>query len=113
MELIKIDERVFDGEDNVETATRYTLGKYIVERELIEYASGIKIETISVDISYKEQHDNYMPEIYYERRFGENKGHFEIQTTSYGSLIPEDIKKVIDGYKEALEVVRVLTKEFC
>ena len=113
MEMVKVDERDFNYDDNVEHVTKYKIGKYTVEYSLSDYVSGYKIETVSVDISYKERHDNYMPEIYYERRIGENKGHFEIQTTSYGSLVPEDIIKVIDGYKEALEVVRVLTKEFC
>ena len=48
--------------------------------------------------------------LYYEKRFGAKIGHFEIQTTSYGSLPSEEIDKVIAGYKEAQEVAALAEK---
>ena len=37
---------------------------------------------------------------------------FTIETTSYGSLSSEEITKVIDGLREAQEVVEVLKEKF-
>lgn len=37
---------------------------------------------------------------------------FRIQTTSYGTLKVEDTKRFIEAYKEAIEVVKILTDKF-
>ena len=37
---------------------------------------------------------------------------FEIQTTSYGALSPDDIEKVIDGYKKALDTIKEIERAF-
>ena len=61
----------------------------------------------------------YVPEIYYEEKMGIVNGSivrnesFEIQTTAYGPKSAEEIEKIIAGYQEAVEVVRILNKEFC
>lgn len=93
----------------------YALGKhYTVVRNITRYEDGDKRTRIYVDISYEDRHDNYIPEIYYEDDiFGEFKPEFKIQTTSYGSKDPDEIKKIIAGYQEAVEAVEILTKNFC
>ena len=77
----------------------YELGLYEVEETIFEsgYAS------IRVSKDWKEE---YLPEIY-ERNNG-----FAIQTTSYGSLQAEELKKVIAGYEYAMEAVEILNREF-
>lgn len=85
----------------------YTIGKYEVCAST--YGDGGKLVTVSIN---KFEHE-FMPEICTRDNLfrGEIYG-FEIQTTAYGSLNSDDIRKVIAGYNEALEVVEVLTKEF-
>lgn len=93
-------------------ATRFTLGHYEVEREVV-LKDNVKVsEIISVRADYDYQHENYIPGIYANKRFGAKKYTFEIQTTSYGSLGTDDIQKVIAGYQEAVEAVKILEKNF-
>ena len=49
--------------------------------------------------------------ISFEVHEGEILG-FEVQTTSYGALPVDEVKKVIDGLNDAIEVVDILTKAF-
>lgn len=37
---------------------------------------------------------------------------FKIQTTSYGSLEPNKIEKIVEGYQTALKVVKGLEKKY-
>lgn len=84
----------------------YVIGKY--EVCVTTFESGYRYIDTRVD-----RIDNrFIPEIYCRDDF---EGHilgFEIQTTSYGALSADEIKQVIAGYNEALEVVEILTKEF-
>lgn len=93
----------------------YTLGKhYTVVRSITRFEDGDIFKRIFVNISYEDRHDNYFPEIYYDDDIlAEQKGEFKIQTTSYGSMSPDEIKKVIAGYQEAIEAVEILTQNFC
>ena len=106
--------------EKVENGVKYekdefTLGKhYKVERYISRYEDGDVRKRICVHLSLKDERDNYIPKIYYEDDFfGTSKPRFEIQTTAYGSMNPEEIKKVIAGYQEAIEAVEILTKNFC
>lgn len=82
----------------------YKIGKYKIE--VTTFANGGRYIAINVE------REDYIPYIYCRDSFdGEILG-FEIQTTSYGALSAEEIRKVIAGYNEALEVVAVLTAEF-
>lgn len=94
---------------------KFTLGKhYTVVRNIIRYEDGYVLKRIRVELSYEDRHNNYFPEIYYEDGcFVEDKPEFKIQTTSYGAMNPEEIRKVIAGYQEAMEAVEILTKNFC
>lgn len=83
--------------DEKRTCALYTIGDYEVD---VIYGDVAKRISISKD--YREE---FLPEIYFDN------GEFQIQTTSYGSLNPSDIKKVIEGYEEALKIVEVLTAE--
>ena len=88
----------------------YRIGNYVVFRELSFYKTGSTFERIQV---VPNREVDYIPEIYYDYSlFGDVVRSFKIQTTSYGSLSPVDIQKLIDGYNEAVEVVNVLTDRF-
>lgn len=89
----------------------YEIGNYQVIRDLSVYESGKIHERFSVNPNRKM---DYLPEIYFNYDiFGDNDTkEFRIQTTSYGSLSPADIQKVIDGYNEAVKVANVLTDIF-
>ena len=115
MTLTSINYKSKEENGKTYTMTEYTLGShYTVARYTTKYESGAFLIRIEVRADYKERRDNYLPEIYYhDDFFGESKPRFEIQTTSYGALSAEEIKKVIAGYNEALEAVEILTKNFC
>lgn len=84
----------------------YTIGRY--EIDLTTYKSGNRYINTRVD----REDNRYIPEIYCIDNLDGKILRFEIQTTSYGALNADEIKKVIAGYNEALEVVEILTKEF-
>lgn len=89
----------------------YEIGNYQVIRDLSIYESGKKHERFEVRGNREME---YLPDIYFNYSiFGDDdEREFKIQTTSYGSLTPDEIQQVIDGYKEAVEVVNVLTDRF-
>ena len=110
LELIK--ENVAEHE-NVKMAVRaYKIGAYEVEVEEYEFSNGAgHNRQIRIRKDFREE---YMPDIYhYWRTFGEEIEEFKIQTTSYGTLKPDEIKKVIAGYEEALAITEILTEAFC
>lgn len=116
MTLKQIDYKTKEENGNKYEATTYTLGEnYMVEKYIKTYNSGATITDIQVGYKdWRKARENYMPEIHYrDDFFGKTEPRIEIQTTSYGSLNPEEIKKVIAGYQEALEAAEILTKEFC
>lgn len=89
----------------------YEIGNYSVIRDLSVYESGGIYESYNITAN---SGMDYLPEIYFQNHL---KGtdiakEFKIQTTSYGSKSTEIIQQIIDGYKEAIEVVNVLTKNF-
>lgn len=115
MTLMSYDHKMMDKDGKHYESTLFTLGAhYTVERYITRYENGNVYKRFSVNVSYDDRNENYIPEIYYwDDIFGEEKPRFEIQTTSYGALSPEEIKKVIAGYNEAVEAVEILTKNFC
>lgn len=91
---------------NGRIARVYDLGSY--EVSTITFNSGAVLITITPDRTKP-----YLPEIY--EKEDPIDGHitcFKIQTTSYGALLPEEIRKVIDGLEEAMEAAEILTREF-
>jgi hypothetical protein len=84
----------------------YEIGKYGVE--VTTYENGDKYIRVFVT----DRNDRYIPEIYCTINRKSKAIEFSIQTSSYGSLSADEIKQVIAGYNEALEVVEILTKEF-
>ena len=116
MTLKQVDYKTKEENGNKYEATTYTLGEnYMVEKYIRTYDSGATITDIQVGYKdWRKARENYLPEIHYlEDFFGKTEPRIEIQTTSYGALNPEEIKKVIAGYQEALEAAEILTKEFC
>lgn len=88
----------------------YAIGNYNVARDTKTYENGRTYEQFEISANCEKR---FIPTIYFHQSFfdGEEK-EFKIQTTSYGSLSPAEIQEVIDGYQEALEVVKTLTNEF-
>lgn len=116
MTLKQVDYKTKEENGNKYEGTTYTLGEnYMVERYHTTYSNGNTYLIIYVKYAnYEEARNNYLPEIHYrDDFFGKTEPRFEIQTTSYGALNPEEIKKVIAGYQEALEAAEILTKAFC
>lgn len=82
----------------------YQIGNYkIVE----ESNSNYNFISVRVDKDASE----YIPEIY-TRDEDFKVVSFAIQTTSYGSLLVDEIEEVIKGFNEAVEVVKILTDKF-
>lgn len=87
------------------TLKAYELGSY--EVSVITYDSGWQSISIRPD-----RQNRYLPEIYPR---DDLEGHifgFDIQTTSYGALPADQIRKVIEGLEEAIKAAEILTKEF-
>lgn len=82
----------------------FSIGSY--EVEVTTYNCGVQFFYTRVKRGY------YTPEICSRENIQGTLLGFEIQTTAYGTLTAEEIKKVIAGYNEALEVVAILTAEF-
>ena len=102
MELIIEETGTYrnDEEKVTQEAALFKAGRYEIEKCIYNYDDGSSCTDYRVSHDWAEK---YLPDIYYEKRFGAKTGHFEIQTTSYGSLPSEEIDKVIAGYKEAQE----------
>lgn len=110
MELRKVDERTKISlvDNTTKTGITYEIGGYEVDQYITLYEDGSTWESFRVGRNIEEW---YLPDL----EFG-NDGHskdFQIVTKAYGVLSPEEVKEVIKGYQEAIEVVRILTKEFC
>lgn len=89
----------------------YEIGNYRVIRDLSIYESGRVYESFDVRANRELE---YLPDIYFNNRlFGDDfEKEFKIQTTAYGSMSPDIIQQIIEGYKEAIEVVNILTDKF-
>lgn len=85
----------------------FTISNYKIRT--ITYKSGIEFVTV---LAGKEK-VAYLPQIYCETNDdnGDILG-FNIQTTSYGSLPTEELKKLVARMEEAICVVEVLTAKF-
>lgn len=101
MELVLKRERRGEGK----TLKGYELGGY--EVTVTTYDSGLQYINVRTD-----KQNRYQPEIYPREDMADNVIGFAIQTTSYGALRPDEIRKVIEAMEEAIEVVNVLTKAF-
>ena len=102
MELVMTRNR--RGEDK--TLKCYRVGSYEVSHLI--YDSGWEDIQIRADRTQR-----YQPEIYSRCNWETGKIlEFHIQTTSYGALPLEEIRKVMEGYEEAIKVVEILNKEF-
>lgn len=115
MTLMAIDYKEKTQDGNKYESTTFALGKYyMVRRFVTRFEDGSVYKRFCVEASYEDRHDNYIPEIYYDDGlFGDEKPRFEIQTVSYGAMSSKEIEKVIAGYTEAVEAVRILTMNFC
>lgn len=111
MSLVKVDSKFEVAEGKTYRGDYFKLGQYEVEKYTVTYENGSFYKRISVT---KDWNNRFLPDIYYsEDIFGRRDPKFTIETTAYGALKPEEIKKVIEGYQEALEAVEILTANFC
>lgn len=106
-------------ENSVSTREKYIVGNYKVVRDLTVYEPGKNpFEDTYIEDFYivPDQRKEYLPDIAYSLvdigEDGKKTKDFKIQTTAYGSLSPTEIKKVIKGYQEAIEVVGALKSRF-
>lgn len=83
----------------------YSIGKYTV------VADWFAVCGVYIAIG-REDSNRYLPYICANKNsFGKITG-FTIETTSYGALSSEEITKVINGLREAQEVVEILKEKF-
>lgn len=114
MELKSIDHNGSHDERGNYTRDEYRIGNYVVYRFLHHYNNGTTYENFEIQANPE---INFLPDIYYNKYsikgndFVQSR-EFKIQTSSYGSLHPAEIQQIIDGYKEALDVVNILTEKF-
>ena len=112
LELIKINEETkIDLQHNTTKEwTEYRIGRYTVDHIVYTNENGYSTTRISVT---KDWDSEYLPTIYYENMFDSDEDkYFTIQTTAYGAKKPDEIKYIMAGYQEAIEVVKVLTENF-
>lgn len=114
MTLQMINTRTKKEDEIVTTANVFKLGEhYEVRYTTYVYPNGKKFECISVDVIDEDIRNSFIPTITTNGwTTGDDKFEFKIQTTSYGSLEPQEIQKVIAGYQEAVEAVECLNKWF-
>ena len=86
------------------TAEIYEIGRYTVK--VVTYEGGFK------HISVRTERDDYLPEIYCRDDIEGRVFGFEVQTTSYGAISPDEIRKVVAGLEEAAKVAEFLNMEF-
>lgn len=94
VEAFEVDDRKVD---------RYEIGDYEVIARTYSWGRRVEVSTVN--------RERYLPDIYCRTDGGEIVG-FKVQTTSYGTLPVDEVKKVVDGLNEAIEVVEILTKAF-
>lgn len=89
----------------------FEIGDYKVKRYVKTYGHNDKYVSISVTADPEKK---YMPDIEYRDGYlTSEKPEFRVQTTAYGALNLDEIEQVMEGYKQAVEVVKILTKNFC
>lgn len=107
MKFNLIEQKIVEKEDGmVVTRRTYEVGHYIVQQIVRANEQG---DYTYYDVNQNENEDySYLPNIYYHDT-SEGQSEFRIGTASYGSQNTDTIKKIIDGYNQAVEVVTLLT----
>lgn len=93
--------------------TVFTLGEhYTVERTISTYKDGERYIRFAVLVDYRDANENYIPEITVDRSTSTGRLLCKIHTKNYGEQDADEIQKVIAGYQEAVEAVKILEKNF-
>lgn len=111
MTLTSIRTEYGKRDDATYEKTEFTLGEhYRVFRLKIMHDNGYTFK----DYTVRKNGDNYLPDIYFEDDIfsDEQDAQFKIQTSAYGALDAGEIQKVIEGYQEAIEAVKILNINF-
>lgn len=100
MEMKLIEKKTVNDKD----VKIFEIGRYTVKE--ITYEGGYK------SIEVRKATKGYTPEIYCIDDLDGNILGFEVQTTSYGSLRTNEIRKLIIALEEAAQVAEILTAKF-
>lgn len=97
--------------EHIETKTngevmldRYAIGNYAVKVLTRSWGRSVEVRPLN--------RQGYLPDIYVRDEMDGGITGFEVQTTSYGSLPLDELRKVITGLEEAAKVAEILTAEF-
>lgn len=97
--------------EHIETKTngevmldRYAIGNYAVKVLTRSWGRSVEVRPLN--------RQGYLPDIYARDEMDGGITGFEVQTTSYGSLPLNELRKVIAGLEEAAKVAEILTAEF-
>ena len=109
--LRTICERERDREDGTrDILVRYKAGHYTINKNTTIFKNCEKpLVLFNIEHDYDVE---YLPDIYARYDCNYDTVDFEIQTTAYGTIKPEEIGKVIAGYQEAQELALTLRKMF-
>lgn len=89
----------------------YEIGEYTVREHTDVCEIGTVIKYYSV-METNHGANKYIADIYYDCKWGEEKGAFQIQTTAYGALDMDEFAKFMKAQQDAMEVVEILTNTF-
>ena len=103
--LTLVKEKREERDQNFALYQLYEIGDYKVSVATYTFKNCDSFKSITVT---QNNDVEFLPHIYFEREPGEDYGKFKIQTTSYGAMDVEQIKKIIKGYEEALMIVDAL-----
>ena len=105
-DTVLLDEKTINDEDKMIYQKRFAIGDYELVIILYVYkADGTHYYMFEPKVANERK---FLPYIYYHGSLTDEDGCFKIQTSSYGSLNAEDIRKMMDGYEYALEAVEVM-----
>ena len=96
------DNATFKELDKLCSAHGYQVHHAIAEKR--------KNGTINLDIRINAPRGTYHSDIYYDVKWGESKGEFTAQTTSYGALNVEEYGKFLKGCQDTYEVIKTLNQ---
>lgn len=92
----------------------YAIEGYTITVDDVTYNDGRTYHDVSITAPWRNMTERtYIPEIYYHDGFmGSEAPCIQIQTTSYGSMEPEEFKRFVAAQQKALEIAEILTEEF-
>ena len=97
----KLSETVVKGKNIISIYSAEDSPYVLKKRDCTTYSDFTIWET---------SNDKYLPTIYVNENMDDHIESLDIQTTSYGAVGTEEMDKIIEGYKMAVDTVRALEK---